>query len=91
MVGGARAPAAFHCSAKRRVTLNNRSDVRHRFYWWNNAGVQVWDDSRIQYPMRFTASHGFREVASLGRVKAAAPTSALSRIRPKGRCLIRPC
>jgi len=45
-----------------KVTLNNRSDVRHRFYWWNNAGVQVWDDSRIQYPMRFTASHGFREV-----------------------------
>ena len=44
------------------VTLNNRSDFRHRFYWWNNAGVQVWDDSRIQYPMRFTASHGFTEV-----------------------------
>ena len=45
-----------------RVTLNNRSDVRHRFYWWNNAGIQVWDDSRIQYPMRFIASHGFRDV-----------------------------
>jgi tetratricopeptide (TPR) repeat protein len=45
-----------------RVTLNNRSDVRHRFYWWNNAGVQVWDDSHIQYPMRFTASHGFKDV-----------------------------
>ncbi|HEX4784667.1 MAG TPA: DUF5107 domain-containing protein [Candidatus Sulfotelmatobacter sp.] len=45
-----------------KVTLNNRSDVRHRFYWWNNAGIQVWDDSRIQYPMRFTASHGFRDV-----------------------------
>ncbi len=45
-----------------RVELNNRSDVRHRFYWWNNAGIQVWDDSRIEYPMRFTASHGFREV-----------------------------
>jgi tetratricopeptide (TPR) repeat protein len=45
-----------------KVTLNNRSDVRHRFYWWNNAGIQVWDDSRIQYPMHFTASHGFREV-----------------------------
>jgi tetratricopeptide (TPR) repeat protein len=44
------------------VTLSNRSDVRHRFYWWNNAGIQVWDDSRIQYPMRFAASHGFREV-----------------------------
>ena len=45
-----------------KVTLNNRSDVRHRFYWWNNAGVQVWDDSHIEYPMRFAASHGFREV-----------------------------
>jgi tetratricopeptide (TPR) repeat protein len=47
---------------EQRVTLNNRSDVRHRFYWWNNAGIQVWDDSRIQYPMRFTASHGFTEI-----------------------------
>jgi tetratricopeptide (TPR) repeat protein len=45
-----------------RVTLSNRSDVRHRFYWWNNAGVEVWDDSKIEYPMRFTASHGFTEV-----------------------------
>jgi tetratricopeptide (TPR) repeat protein len=44
------------------VTLNNRSDVRHRFYWWNNAGVQAWDDSRIEYPMRFAAAHGFAAV-----------------------------
>jgi len=49
---------------EQKVTLNNRSDVRHRFYWWNNAGVEVWDDSRVQYPMRFTASHGFKEVAT---------------------------
>jgi tetratricopeptide (TPR) repeat protein len=47
---------------EQRVTLSNRSDVRHRFYWWNNAGVQVWDDSKIEYPMRFAASHGFTEV-----------------------------
>jgi tetratricopeptide (TPR) repeat protein len=45
-----------------RVRLYNRSDVRHRFYWWNNAGIQVWDDSQIQYPMRYVASHGFKEV-----------------------------
>lgn len=44
------------------VTLTNRDDVRHRFYWWSNGGVQVWDDSRITYPMRFTASHGFVDV-----------------------------
>ncbi len=45
-----------------RVTLSNRSDVRHRFYWWNNGAVQVWNDSQIQYPMRFAAAHGFAEV-----------------------------
>ena len=45
-----------------RVTLYNRSDVRHRYYWWNNAGIQVWDDSQIEYPMRYAASHGFTEV-----------------------------
>ena len=45
-----------------RVTLFNPSDVRHRFYWWNNAGVRVWDDSKIWYPMRWSASHGFTNV-----------------------------
>ncbi len=44
------------------VTLYNRSDVRHRFYFWNNAAVQVWDDSRIEYPMRFMASHGYTNI-----------------------------
>jgi tetratricopeptide (TPR) repeat protein len=47
---------------EQRVTLSNRSDVRHRFYWWNNAGVAAWDDSRIEYPMKFVATHGFTEV-----------------------------
>jgi Flp pilus assembly protein TadD len=45
-----------------RVTLSNRNDARHRFYWWNNAGIEAWDDSRIVYPMRFAATHGFTEV-----------------------------
>jgi Flp pilus assembly protein TadD len=45
-----------------KVTLYNRSDIRHRYYWWNNAGIQVWDDSRVEYPMRFVAAHGFAEV-----------------------------
>ncbi|MGD0347034.1 MAG: DUF5107 domain-containing protein [Terracidiphilus sp.] len=49
---------------EQRVTLSNRSDVRHRYYWWNNAGIEVWDDSRIDYPMRFVASHGFTNVYS---------------------------
>src|ERR1035438_2080894 len=45
-----------------KVTLYNRSDIRHRYYWWNNAGIQVWDDSRVEYPMRFVAAHGFADV-----------------------------
>jgi tetratricopeptide (TPR) repeat protein len=44
------------------TTLYNRSDTRHRFYWWTNAGVEVKDDSRILYPMRFTAAHGFADI-----------------------------
>jgi tetratricopeptide (TPR) repeat protein len=47
---------------EQRVTLSNRSDVRHRFYWWNNAGVAAWDDTQIAYPMHFTATHGFTEI-----------------------------
>lgn len=42
--------------------LYNRSATRHRFYWWTNAAVRVWDDSRILYPQRYTASHGFKEI-----------------------------
>ena len=45
-----------------RVALSNPSDERHRYYWWNNAGVKVWNDSRICYPMEFTASHGFKDI-----------------------------
>src|SRR5438094_183218 len=41
-----------------RVTVSNRSDVRHRFYWWNNAGVEVWDDSRIEDAPRFGVLDG---------------------------------
>ena len=44
------------------TTLYNRSDLRHRFYWWTNAAVEAWDDSKLIYPMAFTASHGFTQV-----------------------------
>jgi tetratricopeptide (TPR) repeat protein len=47
---------------EQRVQLSNRGDVRQRFYWWNNAAVRVWDDSRVDYPMRYGAAHGFAEV-----------------------------
>ncbi len=47
---------------EQKTTLYNRSDTRHRFYWWTNAGVQVWDDSRVLYPMEFTAAHAFADI-----------------------------
>ena len=41
------------------TTLYNRADVRHRFYWWTNAGVEVWDDTKILYPMEYLESTVF--------------------------------
>jgi tetratricopeptide (TPR) repeat protein len=44
------------------TTLYNPGAVRHRFYWWTNAGVQVWDDSRLYYPQVFSMFHGFTDL-----------------------------
>ena len=44
------------------TTLYNPSPTRHRFYWWTNAGVQVWDDSRLYYPQEFSVFHGFTDL-----------------------------
>jgi hypothetical protein len=49
---------------EQRVILANRSDVRHRLNWWNNRGVQAWEDSRICYPTHFTAAPGFADINS---------------------------
>ena len=47
---------------EQRTDLYNGSDVRHRYYWWNNAAVQVWEDSRLVYPTELMATHGFTRV-----------------------------
>jgi tetratricopeptide (TPR) repeat protein len=44
------------------VALHNRADARHRYYWWTNAAVEVWNDSRLIYPTDFMATHGFTAV-----------------------------
>ena len=44
------------------VELYNASDVRHRYYWWSNAAVQAWEDSRLVYPTQVMATHGFTSV-----------------------------
>jgi tetratricopeptide (TPR) repeat protein len=49
---------------EQRTYLYNASPRRHRFYWWTNAAVRVTDESRILYPMRHTASHGFTQVGT---------------------------
>ena len=62
VAGGAAPGARAARSSSSTSPSTTRSAVRHRFYWWNNAAVRVHDDSRIHYPMRWTASHGFAEV-----------------------------
>jgi tetratricopeptide (TPR) repeat protein len=44
---------------EQRTTLYNPAGERHRFYWWTNAGVQVWDDSRLYYPQKYSVTHGW--------------------------------
>ena len=44
------------------TTLFNPSPARHRFYWWTDQGVQVWDDSRLYYPQGFSVFHGFTDL-----------------------------
>ncbi len=46
------------------TSLYNRSNTRHRYYWWTNAAVEVTDESWVLYPMRTTASHGFTDLDS---------------------------
>ena len=48
-----------------RVTLNNRSDVRHRFYWWNNAGVAGLGRFANRYPDALRRQPRFTEVRAL--------------------------
>jgi tetratricopeptide (TPR) repeat protein len=47
---------------EQKTTLYNPGRGRHRFYWWTNAGVQVWDDSRLYYPQEFSVTHGFTDL-----------------------------
>ncbi len=47
---------------EQKVDLYNTSNSRHRYYWWNNGAVQVWDDSRLVYPTELMASHGFTRI-----------------------------
>lgn len=44
------------------TTLYNPAAERHRFYWWTNAGVQVWDDSRLYYPQQYSVFHGYTDL-----------------------------
>ena len=47
---------------EQKTTLYNPGQARHRFYWWTNAGVQVWDDTQIFYPTQYTIFHGFTDL-----------------------------
>jgi tetratricopeptide (TPR) repeat protein len=47
---------------EQKATLYNPGSARHRFYWWTNAGVQVWDDSRLYYPQEYSVFHGFTDL-----------------------------
>jgi tetratricopeptide (TPR) repeat protein len=54
--------AAGRTVLEQHVELYNPTDVRHRYYWWSNAAVQVWADSQMVYPTELMATHGFTRI-----------------------------
>ncbi|HWY48417.1 MAG TPA: DUF5107 domain-containing protein [Bryobacteraceae bacterium] len=47
------------------VFFDNRSAIRHRYYWWNNAGIaRVDDKTRFIYPTHLVATHGRTEIGT---------------------------
>jgi hypothetical protein len=66
------------------VRVENPTAVRHRYYWWTNAGVTLGTDSRLVLPTRLIAGHGRAQIdrwpvgiSGLDRsVPANFPTSA---------------
>jgi len=45
------------------VFLENRSAIRHRYYWWNNAGITRIDDkTRFIFPAYLVATHDLSEI-----------------------------
>ena len=45
------------------VYFDNRGEIPHRYYWWNNAGIpRVDDKTRFIYPTHLVATHGRTEI-----------------------------
>jgi tetratricopeptide (TPR) repeat protein len=48
---------------EQRVHLYNPTSTRHRFYWWNNASIELLDwKTRFVYPANLVAPHGLTEI-----------------------------
>lgn len=47
---------------RQNVFLENPTPVRHRYYWWTNAGITPQEDTRFIVPTRLVANHGFTNV-----------------------------
>ncbi|MBI3208641.1 MAG: DUF5107 domain-containing protein [Candidatus Solibacter usitatus] len=43
---------------EQRVTLENRSNFRRRYYWWANAAVRLGERDRFVVPANITSGHG---------------------------------
>ncbi len=45
------------------VVLENRSAIRHRYYWWSDAGInRIEDKTRFIYPANLVGTHSLTEI-----------------------------
>ena len=40
------------------ITLSNPGPIRHGYYWWNNAAIPAYEDTRFYLPCHLTSTHG---------------------------------
>ena len=47
---------------EQRITLNNPTPIRRGYYWWNNAAITAYEDTRFTLPCHLTSGHGQADV-----------------------------
>ena len=47
---------------EQKVTLSNPTPIRRGYYWWNNAAITAYEDTRFTLPCHLTSTHGQADV-----------------------------
>jgi hypothetical protein len=63
---------------RQNVSLENPTPVRHRYYWWSNAGITLQPDTRFIVPTRLIATHGLTNIDTWPRSTSGVDRSVVA-------------